>query len=181
MLCTAAAIYTPAARRTTTCSAQAPKPVPCIFRRAAAGAAGALLLVAGAPALAADLALGEEVFNNNCAACHTGGANVVQVEKTLSKASLETYLDGGFNEGAIVKQVTNGKASAGLCECLPCGRGGVVRVPPVGATTTSSDRLSQHAPPPPLQNAMPAWGDRLTEEEIQAVAAYVFNQANSGW
>ena len=27
------------------------------------------------------------------------------------------------------------------------------------------------------KNAMPAWGDRLSEEEIQGVAAYVFKQA----
>lgn len=26
------------------------------------------------------------------------------------------------------------------------------------------------------KNAMPAWGDRLSEEEIEAVAAYVFKQ-----
>ena len=32
------------------------------------------------------------------------------------------------------------------------------------------------------KNAMPAWADRLSEEEIQDVAAYVFNQAtNSLW
>ena len=69
------------------------------------------------------------------AACHTGGRNVVQAEKTLEKAALEQYLEGGFNTDAIEYQVTNGK------------------------------------------NAMPAWGDRLSEEEIQGVAAYVFKQA----
>ncbi len=32
------------------------------------------------------------------------------------------------------------------------------------------------------KNAMPAWADRLSEDEIQDVAAYVFNQAsNSLW
>lgn len=70
------------------------------------------------------------------AACHTGGYNSVQVEKTLRKADIEKYLDGGFNVAAIENQVTNGK------------------------------------------NAMPAWGDRLSEDEIQAVAAYVFDQAS---
>lgn len=69
------------------------------------------------------------------AACHTGGRNVVQAEKTLEKGALEQYLEGGFNTDAIEYQVTNGK------------------------------------------NAMPAWGDRLSEEEIQGVAAYVFKQA----
>ena len=38
-------------------------------------------------------------------ACHTGGLNSVQVEKTLSKDSLVKYLDGGFNIDAIVHQV----------------------------------------------------------------------------
>ena len=38
-------------------------------------------------------------------ACHTGGLNSVQVEKTLSKESLVKYLDGGFNVDAIVHQV----------------------------------------------------------------------------
>lgn len=31
------------------------------------------------------------------------------------------------------------------------------------------------------KNAMPAWGDRLSEEEIESVAAYVFKTASSGW
>jgi cytochrome c6 len=43
------------------------------------------------------------------AACHTGGNNVVQAEKTLRKAALEQYLDGGFNVEAITYQVENGK------------------------------------------------------------------------
>lgn len=38
------------------------------------------------------------------AACHTGGANVVQAEKTLQKDALVAYLDGGFNVNAIVNQ-----------------------------------------------------------------------------
>lgn len=29
------------------------------------------------------------------------------------------------------------------------------------------------------KNAMPAWADRLSEDEIQDVAAYVFNQATN--
>ncbi|GAB4816003.1 hypothetical protein N2152v2_003049 [Parachlorella kessleri] len=104
------------------------------------GAATVVLSTAAAPALAADLILGEEVFNNNCAACHMGGRNTVQVEKTLQKAALEQYLAGGLNMEAITTQVTDGKG------------------------------------------AMPAWGDRLSEEEIEAVANYVFDQAsNNKW
>ncbi|BDA47667.1 Cytochrome c6 at C-terminar half [Coccomyxa sp. Obi] len=98
-----------------------------------AGAAWATIVLGAG---AADLSAGEEVFTNNCAACHTGGANVVQAEKTLQKDALVAYLDGGFSVDSIVKQVTNGK------------------------------------------NAMPAWAGRLSEDEIQDVAAYVYDQAS---
>ena len=68
------------------------------------------LLVTGAmPAFAGDADAGEKIFSGNCAACHAGGQNVIMPEKTLEKSALETYLDGGFNEGSVVKQVTNGK------------------------------------------------------------------------
>ncbi|KAI3432457.1 hypothetical protein D9Q98_004007 [Chlorella vulgaris] len=163
--------------------------MPRLTKAATFVAAGTVaILLSGPPALAADLILGEEVFNNNCgsrnahcmpcdsssalhissieavarprirtllwqpnlhaatrqprslwhreAACHMGGNNSVQNEKTLRKSALEQYLAGGFNQDAIVYQVENGK------------------------------------------NAMPAWADRLDEDEIQAVAAFVFSQAS---
>jgi cytochrome c6 len=59
------------------------------------------------PANAYDVALGKQVFSGNCAACHTGGNNSVIPEKTLRKAALEQYLDGGFNLNAITYQVCN--------------------------------------------------------------------------
>ncbi|KAG1654569.1 hypothetical protein FOA52_009010 [Chlamydomonas sp. UWO 241] len=83
--------------------------------------------------------MGETVFNNNCAACHAGGRNVVSPEKTLDKVYLEKYLAGGFKLDSIVTQVTNGKG------------------------------------------AMPAWGEVLDEDEIQAVANWVLEKANAGW
>jgi len=52
---------------------------------------------------------GAQVFAGNCAACHAGGNNVIQNEKTLRKDALTSYLAGGFSEGSIVTQVTNGK------------------------------------------------------------------------
>jgi len=64
-----------------------------------------------APALAADLAAGESVFSNNCAACHSGGGNVVEPAKTLEKEALQEYLAGGMNEAAVKTQVANGKNS----------------------------------------------------------------------
>ncbi|KAG2441630.1 hypothetical protein HXX76_003250 [Chlamydomonas incerta] len=102
----------------------------------AALAVTASILLSGPASAAADLALGAQVFNGNCAACHMGGRNSVMPEKTLDKAAIEAYLEGGFNIESIVYQVENGKG------------------------------------------AMPAWQDRLSEEEIQAVAEYVFKQAS---
>ena len=96
--------------------------------------------VAVAPAFAADIDNGASVFAGNCAACHAGGNNVIQNEKTLRKEALDQYLTGGLKEASIVTQVTNGK------------------------------------------NAMPAFGGRLDAEEIDDVAAYVYDQAtNAKW
>ena len=60
-------------------------------------------------ALCVLLPAGEAVFNGNCAACHAGGNNVIQNEKTLRKEALDQYLAGGLKEASIVTQVTNGK------------------------------------------------------------------------
>ena len=96
--------------------------------------------VAVSPAFAADIDNGASVFAGNCAACHAGGNNVIQNEKTLRKEALDQYLAGGLKEASIVTQVTNGK------------------------------------------NAMPAFGGRLDAEEIDDVAAYVYDQAtNAKW
>ncbi|MEL6938683.1 MAG: c-type cytochrome [Cyanobacteria bacterium J06598_1] len=65
-----------------------------------------------APAIAADLGAGAQVFSSNCAACHIGGNNAVMAQKTLKVDALEQYLDGYGAEhdiNAIVKQVTYGK------------------------------------------------------------------------
>lgn len=106
----------------------------------AAAAAAVVLAVASGPqaAQAADLALGAQVFNGNCAACHQGGMNNVIPDHTLQKAAIEQFLTGGFNVEAIETQVRNGKG------------------------------------------AMPAWEGRLDDDEIVAVAAYVYDQAAGG-
>ncbi len=101
----------------------------------AAGVIAGAMAVAPA-AFAADIEAGAQVFAGNCAACHAGGNNVIQNEKTLRKEALEQYLEGGFKESSVIYQVTNGK------------------------------------------NAMPAFGGRLDESDIQNVAAYVVDQAN---
>ncbi|MDJ0688679.1 MAG: c-type cytochrome [Xenococcaceae cyanobacterium MO_188.B32] len=89
------------------------------------------------PAWAGDAANGAKIFSANCAACHAGGNNAVNPQKTLKKADLEKYDKNSID--AIVTQVTNGK------------------------------------------NAMPAFGGRLTSDQIEDVATYVLSQADKGW
>lgn len=67
----------------------------------------AVVLGLAQPAFAADLNKGKQIFGANCAACHMGGRNVVNAQKTLSKADLEKW---GMNSLEKIKyQVTNGK------------------------------------------------------------------------
>ena len=111
-----------------------------VFKAAApAFTAAAVLAASPMSAFAGDVGAGEQVFSGNCAACHAGGQNVIMPEKTLEQSALEQYLDGGFNEGAVVKQVTNGK------------------------------------------NAMPAFGGRLSDNDIKNVASYVITTSSAGW
>jgi len=77
------------------------------------GAALALLIGLFSPvaAFAADAAHGAQIFSANCAACHIGGGNVVNADRTLKQADLDAYLSG-YGEGheaAIAAQVTKGK------------------------------------------------------------------------
>mmetsp|Transcript_11128 Transcript_11128/g.34111 ORF Transcript_11128/g.34111 Transcript_11128/m.34111 type:complete len:94 (-) Transcript_11128:23-304(-) len=59
--------------------------------------------------LAADVEHGEQIFTANCAACHSGGNNVIMPDKTLKKEALEQYEMKSVD--AITYQVTNGKNS----------------------------------------------------------------------
>jgi len=69
------------------------------------------LVLGAAPSFAADSAHGAQVFSANCAACHMGGGNVVNAERTLKKEALESYLANysAGAEAAVAYQVTNGK------------------------------------------------------------------------
>ena len=69
------------------------------------------LVLGAAPSFAADVAHGGQIFSANCAACHMGGGNVVNAERTLKKDALEAYLANYSNgpEAAVAYQVTNGK------------------------------------------------------------------------
>lgn len=97
----------------------------------------AAVMFISTPAYAGDAAAGKQIFSANCAACHAGGRNAVNPQKTLQKADLEQY--GMYDAAAIITQVTNGK------------------------------------------NAMPAFGAKLSGEQIENVAAYVLAQADNGW
>ena len=51
------------------------------------------------------------MFSSNCAACHIGGGNVVNGQRTLQQDDLKAYL-ANYNDGheeEIAYQVTNGK------------------------------------------------------------------------
>ena len=69
------------------------------------------LVLGAAPSFAADASHGAQIFSANCAACHMGGGNVVNAERTLKKDALEAYLAdyAAGHEAAIMAQVTNGK------------------------------------------------------------------------
>ncbi|TCD57015.1 cytochrome C [Synechococcus sp. BS56D] len=77
------------------------------------GAVFALLIGLLSPiaTFAADAAHGAQIFSANCAACHIGGGNVVNGQRTLQQADLDAYLAnyGSGHESAIAYQVTNGK------------------------------------------------------------------------
>jgi len=69
------------------------------------------LVLGAAPSFAADAAHGAQIFSANCAACHLGGGNVVNAERTLKSDALKSYLAGYADgpEAAVAMQVTNGK------------------------------------------------------------------------
>jgi cytochrome c6 len=96
-----------------------------------------VLLLGVAPALAADLEQGAQVFSVHCVGCHVNGGNIVRRGKNLKLKTL--HRNGVDSIEAISHLVTNGKG------------------------------------------IMSAYGDRLSEAEIQSVAAYVLEQAEQGW
>nr|YP_010618806.1 cytochrome c553 [Deltalsia parasitica]WAX02819.1 cytochrome c553 [Deltalsia parasitica] len=85
-----------------------------------------------------DLDAGAQVFSDNCAACHIGGKNSVNPQKTLELEVLSKFSKDSVD--AIKLQVENGAG------------------------------------------AMPAFGDRLSDEDISNVANFVLNSAkNNSW
>lgn len=59
------------------------------------------------PALAADLANGEQLFNINCAGCHPNGSNIIRRGKNLKQNALKkNKVD---NLEAVTNLIANGK------------------------------------------------------------------------
>jgi cytochrome c6 len=67
----------------------------------------ALNLICTAPAIAADLSHGAEIFNANCAGYHANGGNIVRRNKTLKLKALSKF--GMDSITAIADIVANGK------------------------------------------------------------------------
>nr|YP_009398816.1 cytochrome c553 [Cliftonaea pectinata]ARW68119.1 cytochrome c553 [Cliftonaea pectinata] len=82
-----------------------------------------------------DVEAGEQIFSQNCTACHSGGENSVNPIKTLKIGDLKDY--SMYSSDKIVYQVTNGNP-----------------------------------------NGMPAFGGRLSEDDINNVAGYVLDHAD---
>lgn len=63
------------------------------------------------PVIAAETFPGAKIFQDNCAACHIGGGNILIDQKTLHKEALSKYLENYNTDGipAIIHQVENGK------------------------------------------------------------------------
>ena len=69
----------------------------------AATAAAALvgLLAFPSTAYSADIARGKEIFDNNCAGCHVGGANLVKPEKNLQREALARYVSSDLSQAEV--------------------------------------------------------------------------------
>nr|WP_309236589.1 c-type cytochrome [Microcoleus sp. FACHB-672] len=89
------------------------------------------------PALAADIANGEQIFSLQCAGCHINGGNIIRRGKNLKQKALKQ--NGMDSIEAISSIVATGK------------------------------------------NNMSAYKDRLSEQEIADVSAYVLEQAEKDW
>ena len=89
------------------------------------------------PALAADIANGEQIFSIQCAGCHINGGNIIRRGKNLKQKALRR--NGMDSIEAISSIVANGK------------------------------------------NNMSAYKDRLSEQQITDVSAYVLDQAEKDW
>lgn len=72
-----------------------------------------MLLTSASPAFAGDIVQGQQLFNDNCASCHMGGANFAKPERTLKKDALEKY-GIGVEQPSILSFVTNSQRHKNL-------------------------------------------------------------------
>lgn len=76
---------------------------------AASSVLAATIILSSGPAAAAtagDISRGQQLFNDNCASCHMGGANYVNPDRTLKKEALVKY-GIGLEPDSILSFVTN--------------------------------------------------------------------------
>lgn len=132
-----------------------------------------------APAFAGDLVLGAKVFSNTCATCHSGGQNILEADKTLEREALEQYLDGGFSEASIVKQVSfdfgvedGGRRGAGV-------RGGAGRQKSPVSFSDERRRWLPAAAPLPASSSAPFASTGLSRAAAERLTFYPVLTARS--
>ena len=81
--------------------------VPSSASTSATAASAALvgLLAFPSTAYSADIARGKEIFDNNCAGCHVGGANLVKPEKNLQREALARYVSSDLSQAEVQQWV----------------------------------------------------------------------------
>lgn len=110
------------------------------------------------------------------------------MKRLLSIALMAIALVGVlFSHPALAADVTNGGKIFGA-NCAACHMGGNNVI--MANKTLKKDALSQFGMDSESaiinqvkngKNAMPAFGGRLTDEQIQDVVAYVLDQSEKGW
>mmetsp|Transcript_11011 Transcript_11011/g.30911 ORF Transcript_11011/g.30911 Transcript_11011/m.30911 type:complete len:156 (+) Transcript_11011:52-519(+) len=84
---------------------KAPKELPASTSAATAAAAFVSLLSFPSIASSADVVRGKETFDNNCAGCHVGGANLVKPEKNLQREALARYVSSDLSQAEVQQWV----------------------------------------------------------------------------
>lgn len=71
------------------------------------------LVMPPSAAYAGDVINGSRLFEDNCAACHVGGQNLVNPERNLSKEAIQKHL-GGVDEDEVKKFIKDGLVHRGV-------------------------------------------------------------------
>lgn len=132
-------------------------------------AAGVLAVGAPVAAFAADAAAGQQIFDGNCAACHAGGQNVIVPEKTLEK-------DVRRATQFCARMHNRQRSPQRLSACRRRGPQALKEYLDGGFKPESVIKQVTNG-----KNAMPAFGGRLSDDDIANVAAYVISTSSAGW